>query len=140
MSIQETMNAEERFAAQFNPSNEFEEEVATHNSANTVAIVRDWDEWTNELNFQVEFGKTPTGITARSIGSDTEIDCYVFSSGGNAAYLKKEVVEAMSEVLGYDMKSNLEKLILCETKNGPVVAQGDGFRAIMAPWLPPSDL
>lgn len=118
-------------------------ETAMRSRGDTVAIVFDWDSYVDEhdLTFNRDsFTENPTMVTGREFGSANSKETYLFSSGGNASYFSTEFVEKANGVLGYDMKSNLDRVYLDDCKSSLLVAEGDGFDVLIAPHLPPSDV
>lgn len=116
---------------------------AVRNGANTVGAVFDWDEYqeANDMNFDPEeLTETPTMVTGRTVEGDGEtLELNIFSSGGNRAYFNEKYIEQASEVLGYNIRANLDRVRLHESKDAMLIAESDGFDIIIAPRIPPSE-
>lgn len=118
-------------------------ESGVSNKADVIAIVFDWDNWVEKRNFVFgynEFDATPIGVTGRSLGDEDPIDVTIFSNGENRAYYKDEYLDKIKNFIGYDPKSNLNKLKMIDSTNGPLMLEADEYDILLANRIPPNDL
>lgn len=108
-----------------------------------AGIIFDWPQWVEDQDLDFDrdsFTENPTMVTGREMGESDPIETYLFSSGGNRSYFSAEYVDKMSDILGYNIKANLDKLYMDDSENSLLIAEGDGFDAVIAHRIPPSDI
>lgn len=114
-------------------------DILLMDKGHVISAVFDWDAWveSNEETIRREqFSETPTMVTGRSF---KELYSYIFSSGGNQAFFTEDYIEMANELVGFDVKANLDRVRLFDIEDGPMLIEGDGFDVLLAPRIPPDD-
>lgn len=110
--------------------------------ANIVGIIFNWEAFLEDNNLcftRDDFDQNPTEVTGASLYGDDEYTADVFSHEGGEKLFTREYVEDIGNVLGFDVKDNLDKVWMVRDETAPMVVEGDGFDVMLAPRIKPDE-